>query len=147
MTMNSFFKRISNEDSGQAMVLTTVMLGGLMLIATSIAGLLMFYQLKQANDAASSAAGIFAADAGLEAVLDCYYHSTEVPVVPSGGENYCLRSIVFPPSPDGNAASLNASISFSLDNSIPPQVVGFTGTGYGFSGQAERVLQNSFSTR
>lgn len=146
MRTNAFIKKISVGKNGQVMVLTTVMLGGLMLVATSIAGLLMFYQLKQANDAASSGGAIFAADAGLEAGLDCYYHSTEVPVMPSAGENYCLRSIAFPP-PDGNGASSNSSISFSFSSFTPPEVTGFTGTSYGFSGQAERVLENSFSTQ
>ncbi|MGC9611161.1 MAG: hypothetical protein ABSE68_03025 [Minisyncoccia bacterium] len=129
------------NNSGQAMVLTTVILGGLMLVATSVAGLLMFYQLKQASESASSAAAIFAADAGLEVDLDCYFRSLEIPPVPVPGQSYCSREVTYE-----NGARSNSSLSFSFNASTPPQIIGFTVTSYGFSGQAVRVLENSFST-
>ncbi len=123
------------------MILTTVILGGLMLVATSVAGLLMFYQLKQASDAASSAAAIFAADGGLEISLDCYFHGLEIPPTPVQGESYCPRQVTY-----GNGARSSSSLSFSiLGSSNDYQITGFTVTSYGFSGQAERVLENSFS--
>ena len=48
------------------MVLSVVMLGGVLLGASAIAGLLMVYQIRQANDAVNSAKAIFAADAAIE---------------------------------------------------------------------------------
>ena len=48
------------------MVLTVLALGGTILGATTIAGLLMLYQLRQTSDLASSAKAITAADAGME---------------------------------------------------------------------------------
>ena len=48
------------------MILTVLALGGTILGATTIAGLLMLYQLRQSTDLANSAKAIFAADAGLE---------------------------------------------------------------------------------
>lgn len=54
------------NNGGQAMILTIIMLGGLMLTATAIAGLLTFYQIHQSNDAVNSAKAFFAADAALE---------------------------------------------------------------------------------
>lgn len=52
--------------SGQAMLLTVIALGGTLLGATTIAGLLMLYQIRQSTDLKDSTKAIFAADAGLE---------------------------------------------------------------------------------
>ncbi len=48
------------------MLITVVMLSGAVLASTSLAGLLILYQLRQATDAKASMQAIFAADAGLE---------------------------------------------------------------------------------
>ena len=52
--------------SGQAMLITVIALGGTLLGATTIAGLLMLHQIRQATDLRDSNKAIFAADAGLE---------------------------------------------------------------------------------
>lgn len=52
--------------SGQAMLLTVIALGGTLLGATTIAGLLMLHQIRQSTDLKDSTKAIFAADAGLE---------------------------------------------------------------------------------
>jgi hypothetical protein len=48
------------------MLLTVLVLGSTVLGATTIAGLLMLYQVRQATDLGNSAKAIFAADAGIE---------------------------------------------------------------------------------
>ena len=48
------------------MLLTVVLLSGAVLAATSLVGLLILYQLRQATDIKGSVRAIFAADAGLE---------------------------------------------------------------------------------
>lgn len=48
------------------MLLTLLALGGTLFGATTIAGLLVVYQIRQSGDAADSARAIFAADAGIE---------------------------------------------------------------------------------
>ncbi len=60
-----------NKESGQVMILSVVMLGGILLSAASIAGLLMVYQIRASNDAVNSAKAVFAADAGVEAATWC----------------------------------------------------------------------------
>ena len=62
--------------SGQAMILTALTLGGVILVATTIAGLLTVYQLRQANDLANSAKAIFAADTGVEWGLYQFFNPT-----------------------------------------------------------------------
>lgn len=64
-------KQIKNlkTKSGQVMLLTVVILGGVMLGATTIAGLLMLYQIRQSTDIANSTKAIFAADTGVELSL------------------------------------------------------------------------------
>ncbi len=51
---------------GQVMLLTVLVIGGLLLGASSIAGLLMVYQIRQSSDVINSTKAIFAADTGLE---------------------------------------------------------------------------------
>lgn len=58
--------RFTRRRRGQAMILTTLALGGSILSATTIAGLLMVYQIRQASDLSASTRSIYAADAGAE---------------------------------------------------------------------------------
>jgi hypothetical protein len=51
---------------GQVMLLTVLTLGGTLLGITTIAGLLMIYQVRQGTDLSKSAKAIFAADSGIE---------------------------------------------------------------------------------
>ena len=51
------------------MILTVLALGGAILGATTIAGLLMLYQIRQTTDLANSGKAIYAADAGIEWTL------------------------------------------------------------------------------
>ena len=55
--------------AGQVMLLTVLILGGVVLGASSIGGLLMLNQLKQANLVTDSTEAVFAADSGLEYAL------------------------------------------------------------------------------
>lgn len=56
----------SDKNSGQAMVLAIMALGGILIGATTIAGLLVYYQIQQATDITNSTMAIYAADTGLE---------------------------------------------------------------------------------
>lgn len=51
------------------MMLTVVAIGGTLLAATTVAGLLVVYQVRQSSDAVNSAKAIFAADAGIDWAL------------------------------------------------------------------------------
>lgn len=51
---------------GQVMILTVLTLGGALLGATTIAGLLMLYQVRQGADVNHSARAVYAADSGIE---------------------------------------------------------------------------------
>jgi hypothetical protein len=65
-------KKNTGRD-GQAMLIAVLSLGGAILGATAVAGLLTLYQLRAVNDSANSAKAIFAADAGVEWTLFDYY--------------------------------------------------------------------------
>ncbi|MDD5430644.1 MAG: hypothetical protein PHP03_00205 [Candidatus Pacebacteria bacterium] len=52
--------------SGQAMLLTILMLSGTIIGAVAIGGYMMISQIRQSTDVINSAKAIFAADAGLE---------------------------------------------------------------------------------
>lgn len=70
---------------GQAMLLAVLTLGGTMLGVTTIAGLLMLYQIRQATDFTYSAQALFAADAGTEWALYEFFHSIQpLPGSPAG---------------------------------------------------------------
>lgn len=55
-----------NNQKGQVMLITILALSGILLGATTIAGLLMAYQIRQAADITNSTKAIMAADAGIE---------------------------------------------------------------------------------
>ena len=62
---------------GQALLLTVLALGGAILGATTIAGLLMLNQIRATTDSAHSASAIFAADSGAEwALFDFFCNVT-----------------------------------------------------------------------
>ena len=48
------------------MILTILVLGGALLVGTTVAGLLVVYQIRQSTDLAGSAKAVFAADSGIE---------------------------------------------------------------------------------
>jgi hypothetical protein len=54
------------NNRGQVMLLTIMVLSGTILGATTIAGFLTLYQIRQSTDIINSTKAIFAADAGLE---------------------------------------------------------------------------------
>lgn len=66
-------KTKTGARSGQAMLIAVLSLGGVILGATTIAGLLTLYQLRAANDAEHSSQALFAADSGVEWTLAAYY--------------------------------------------------------------------------
>jgi hypothetical protein len=55
------------------MIIAVLALGGAMLGATTISGLLILYQIRGATDSENSAKAIFAADAGVEYALYDFY--------------------------------------------------------------------------
>lgn len=65
----STFSILHLHKEGQVMILAVLALGGVILGATTIAGMLMAYQIRRATDLENSARAIFAADAGVECAL------------------------------------------------------------------------------
>lgn len=110
------------NNKGQVMVLSVMMLGGLILSATTIAGLLLVYQIKQANDAVNSAKAIFAADAGIEWQIYNFYNST-------------ANS---PPLQFSNGASVLATSQAAPSGEV---IIRSTGS----AGNVVRALENIFS--
>ena len=68
--------------SGQAMLIAVLALGGAILGATTVAGLLKLYQIRATTDTANSAKAIFAADTGTEWALFNFYE----------GASYCAAN-------------------------------------------------------
>jgi hypothetical protein len=73
-----------DKRSGQAMLIAVLALGGAILGATTVAGLMMLYQIRATTDTANSAKAIFAADAGTEWALFNYYCGVNPSQCPSG---------------------------------------------------------------
>ncbi len=61
------------QKSGQVVIISTVLVGGAIIAATAIAGFTLFFEIRQLNDAVQSSTAIYAADAGIEDSLYCYY--------------------------------------------------------------------------
>ncbi len=65
------------------MIMTIIALGGTILGATTVAGLLMVYQIRQASDLANSNRSIFAADAGIEWGLYSFFNPSSTLAMPT----------------------------------------------------------------
>ena len=126
-TSNSIYKLVKNRNrscvSGQVMLITVVMLSGAVLASTSLAGLLILYQLRQATDAKASMQAIFAADAGLERA---FYNENKL----GGTEPYPLK----PLQAFGNGATY--TVTKDIANSLPIKSIGQ-------SGRTARAFQGS----
>ena len=129
------------------MILITIMMGGLVLSATAIAGLLMFYQLQQTSNTAASGMAIFAADAAAEQSLENYYHGSPLPASPTNSATpYYSSNISLP-----NGASGSADVYFNFTGSVGTckgsgtTPVGFCVVANGTSGATERKLESYFS--
>ena len=65
------------------MLLSVLAISGTFLAVSAIAGLLMIYQIRRTTDFANSAKAIFAADAGVEAILYNKFNGNCIPSDPS----------------------------------------------------------------
>jgi len=68
---------MDSSRRGQSMLIAVLSLGGAMLAATTIAGLLILYQLRATTNSVNSSESIFAADTGIEWALFNYYCAAE----------------------------------------------------------------------
>lgn len=127
------------------MIVITLLIGGLFLSATAIAGLLMFYQLNQASNVQGSGAAVFAADAGLNAALNCYQNAVAPLGVCSSVVTMCQTSLNL-----ANGARASSSIVFNPSDPADcsdGKPVGYDVVSFGYAGNVERVLQSHFSLR
>lgn len=100
------------------MILSVMMLGGVLISIGVIAGVLVTYQIRQANDVEDSAKAFFAADTGIE------------------WQTYDIYVASVPPPELANGASFIASSSLSNGNVVIRV--------QGFSGDAVRALDSGF---
>ena len=124
-------KKKTEQKRGQAMLLAVLALGGTMLGATTIAGFLMLYQIRQATDFENSSRAIFAADAGTEWALYSYLHGVQLP------------STTF-----SNGASVEVTC-YESDNTTPTPCystsTAVTGISKGTAGDTKRAFAISFN--
>jgi len=139
--------RTKKSREGQAMVLVTILLSGIMMSASAIAGLLMYYQLKQSNDVYASNIAVFAADAGLNAAFECYYFTPGFPSVDTSC--YELSGNL------SNGGAYETKLECKKDAGTELETVecssgdvyGFTVRSRGFGPGTERILESFVSIR
>jgi len=91
----------------QVMILTILTLGATILGATTIAGLMMLYQLRQSRDDIVSNQAIYAAESGLECGLYQYFNNGDVSNCNSlTFSNGASVSVSLVPGNSGNATSI-----------------------------------------
>jgi hypothetical protein len=141
--------KTNQNRKGQVMIISVVTLSGILLAAAAIAGLLMTYQLRSANDTVNSAKALFAADAGIEAATYCYFKGCG-----SQSPESFVESMAFETSTGGSSPP-PADICSSPNPSAEIYVClssGFVGTStlqiaaYGFAnfGKTTRILEANF---
>jgi hypothetical protein len=125
------------------MLLIMIALGGTLLGATTIAGLLMMYQIRQSADLRDSNMAIFAADAGLEMVgYTTRFPNQEVPsgvqyLVDGDGKRngaFIDKIICYSTTTDPGPANI---MTCENDGSSTPALV----RSYGSAGRSNRAFQ------
>lgn len=91
------------------MILTIIALGGSILGATTIAGLLVSYQIRQAWDLGASTRSIYAADAGMEWGLYKFFVGDAPPPVFKNGASVTVTCFDNATSSFDNATSSDCS--------------------------------------
>lgn len=130
-------KRKSN--SGQVMLLSVLVLSGLLLSATAIAGLLVRYQIRQTTDIENSARAFFAADSAQEWQTYCYWKNEDYFSTGTG-----VHPCIDPANPTDPAVSYLLEFSDPFINSsstitVNPTEVYIEAKGY--SGRTVRTLE------
>ncbi len=118
----------TKSKDGQVMLLTAVLISGIVLSATSLAGLLTVYQLRQVTDVTNSTKAIFAADSGIEWELYKNFKDSKAsaPACSGGNPGQLCNGATFQTYPDPNNPSIVTSV--------------------GTSGRSSRAFQINFST-
>ncbi|MFH1346892.1 MAG: hypothetical protein ABIH10_01430 [Spirochaetota bacterium] len=90
----------NNRNSGQVMLLTVLILGGVVLSVSMIAGYITVQKIRQSSDATNSTKAIFAADTGIEWELYKQFKGpADKPVLSNGadfetsGSEYVKKSV------------------------------------------------------
>ena len=136
-TLKAISYKLKAGTRGQAMLLTTVMMSGVILSVSAIAGLLMLYQVRQATDAVDSSMAFYAADAGVEQTLYCYFTGFDIQSDVDIAADGCNQELTLT-----NGASFETR--FILDK---PEVNMFTIRSIGSINDAERALETIFSIK
>lgn len=138
--------KIKNQK-GQALLLIVVMMSGVLFLVTAVAGLLMYYQVEQASDAANSTVAIFAADTGLERGLYYYFYEYDPAQCTIAGCTIVTGDSAFSPplSPVVfvNGASATSTIVIPPQASLDIPVV-ISGDGVDDRGRTIRSLETNF---
>lgn len=143
----------NKKNSGQTMILTAIMMGGIVLSASVIAGMMTFYQLREVNDTVKSGMALFAADSGVEATLNCYFKL-------AGSENLDYSQVCKLSGGLSNGTTYKTELTcvesdkFTIpdngcleDPLVESKVYGIRIKSVGKKDNVERVVDSLFSTR
>lgn len=103
----------ASRRGGQVLVLTTLTIGGVLIGASAVAGLLMTYQIRQVSDITNSAKSVFAADTGIEWGLYQFFKpgTLSAPTL-SNGATFTTTC-----APSGDCTDVNATLITSVGKS------------------------------
>ncbi|MAF80081.1 hypothetical protein CL629_03325 [bacterium] len=140
------------------MLVTMLFISGLILVGTTVSGLLVSHQIRQAADTQASTQALFAADAGTEDAFYCYRHRFH-----SGSENDlndvkgsggvtggCRDDDRSFQEFNGREGTLyTTTLRFKLEDEadLDSAPIGFTVTSEGQVGRTRRVLQTFFDIK
>ncbi len=127
------------------MILTILALGGTILAGTTIAGLLVVYQIRQTTDLANSAKAIFAADSGIEWGLYQYFQCSQSSPPPECNSANPTSHVNPPVFSNGANVTVTITCYDQANNQVlctDPTV--FSIRSLGKSGAVSRALEQTF---
>jgi hypothetical protein len=115
MKLKAKNSKLKANCKGQVMLITVLALSGMLIGATTIAGLLMTYQIRNSSDITNSTKAIMTADAGIE----CGLYEANISDSQNPRTNYCFDNLKFT-----NGASTTIEKTGSLENRLIIRSVG-----------------------
>lgn len=123
------------------MLLSILILGGVMIAATTVGSFLLRFQINQVNDAVESTTALFAADAGIEAVSWCFFNEDDCSAAQRGPDTFCPEDNKPAVSFDDESIELQTRCRWDKNSGV------ITITSQGFKASTTRVLEATFIER
>jgi len=140
-------KSRQSGQAGQALIMTVILLGGIMIGTTAVAGIVLVNAVRSSTLSGFSTQAIYAADAGLEWELYQYYVNPlqDVPQFSASNPNLNVETCSFVWKEDNSALPFSVrKLGPANDYTCPNSNADYTIRSVGISGPSGKEVRRAF---